>query len=99
MSDRCLEPDDLAAVLDAPANDPRQQHLERCPRCRALVGAWREFVARLLAEHYDPAYRRSSQRNFARLAEARAVRIAAADEAVFADAARSLAARGELQPA
>jgi tRNA 2-selenouridine synthase len=48
---------------------------------------WRELVRRLLVEHYDPAYRRSSSRNFARLTEARAVRIAAAAEAEFARAA------------
>ena len=53
-------------------------------------GAWREFVARLLLEHYDPAYRRSSQKNFVRLADARAVRIASAEERAFLDAARSL---------
>ena len=62
-------------------------------------GAWREFVARLLAEHYDPAYRRSSDKNFVRLPEARAVRIAAADESAFARAAQSLLASSELQPA
>ena len=62
-------------------------------------GAWREFVARLLAEHYDPAYRRSSHKNFVHLGEARAVRIAAADEAAFARAAQSLLQRSELQPA
>ena len=53
-------------------------------------GAWREFVARLLVEHYDPAYRRSSHQNFARLPQAREVRIDAAEPGAFADAARSL---------
>jgi tRNA 2-selenouridine synthase len=53
-------------------------------------GAWREFVARLLTEHYDPAYRRSSHLNFARLPEARVVRIASADEAAFLVAANTL---------
>jgi tRNA 2-selenouridine synthase len=53
-------------------------------------GAWRDFVARLLVEHYDPAYRRSSHKNFARLPEARAVRIASAADGAFRDAARSL---------
>jgi tRNA 2-selenouridine synthase len=53
-------------------------------------GEWREFVARLLTEHYDPAYRRSSHRNFARLPQARALRVRSADGAAFADAARSL---------
>ena len=39
---------------------------ERIAEWKALAarGAWREFVARLLVEHYDPAYRRSSHRNF-----------------------------------
>jgi tRNA 2-selenouridine synthase len=62
-------------------------------------GAWREFVARLLAEHYDAAYRRSSHRNFVHLTDARAVRIAAADEAAFARAVQSLLASPALQPA
>ena len=51
---------------------------------------WRELVARLLIEHYDPAYQRSSQRNFARLASAAMVRISSADDAAFAHAAESL---------
>jgi tRNA 2-selenouridine synthase len=56
----------------------------------AARGAWNELVARLLAEHYDPAYRRSSARNFARLSEARALRIASPDDAAFVRAARAL---------
>ena len=65
---------------------------EKVAAWKALAerGAWREFVARLLVEHYDPAYRRSSHQNFARLPEARAVRIAAAEDGAFVDAARSL---------
>jgi tRNA 2-selenouridine synthase len=47
---------------------------------------WREFVARLLVEHYDPAYRRSSARNFARLPEAQLLRIASPDDAAFGQA-------------
>jgi len=62
-------------------------------------GAWREFVARLLVEHYDPAYHRSSHKNFAQLPDARALRIASADDAAFARAAQSLLASSELQPA
>jgi tRNA 2-selenouridine synthase len=56
----------------------------------AARGAWRDFVARLLFEHYDPAYRRSSTRNFTQLAHATPVSIARADDACFAAAARSL---------
>jgi tRNA 2-selenouridine synthase len=57
----------------------------------AQRGEWREFVARLLAEHYDPAYRRSSVRNFPGLATARQVRIENAQGATFAQAAQQLA--------
>ena len=56
----------------------------------AARGAWREFVSRLLIEHYDPAYRRSSHKNFVRLPEAQVVRVAAADEPAYLKAARSL---------
>jgi len=54
----------------------------------AAKGEWREFVARLLREHYDPAYQRSSGRNFPELANAPAVRIASAD--AFDEAAAGL---------
>jgi tRNA 2-selenouridine synthase len=56
----------------------------------AAQGAWREFVSRLLVEHYDPAYRRSSARNFARLPGATPVRIPGATDAAFSAAAQQL---------
>jgi len=56
----------------------------------AARGEWREFVARLLLEHYDPAYRRSSQRNFIHLSDAVKVSVSSADEAAFARAAGAL---------
>jgi tRNA 2-selenouridine synthase len=56
----------------------------------AQGGEWREFVARLLAEHYDPAYRRSSVRNFPGLAAARTVRIGSARPEAFQQAAAAL---------
>src|SRR5438270_459421 len=39
---------------------------ERIAQWKALAaqGAWRDFVGRLLTEHYDDAYRRSAERNF-----------------------------------
>lgn len=54
---------------------------EKISRWKTLAakGEWREFVARLLREHYDPAYQRSSTRNFPELANAPAVPIASAD--------------------
>ena len=58
----------------------------------AARGAWETLVARLLEEHYDPAYRRSSERNFARLARAEVLRVASPDGVAFARLARTLIA-------
>jgi tRNA 2-selenouridine synthase len=65
---------------------------ERIGEWKALAarGAWRDFVARLLVEHYDPAYRRSSHRNYLQLADAAELPISAADDAAFARAAQTL---------
>jgi tRNA 2-selenouridine synthase len=65
---------------------------ERIAEWKAIAD-WREFVARLLVEHYDPAYRRSSARNFTLLADARKLRIAAARDSAFDAAAASLLER------
>jgi tRNA 2-selenouridine synthase len=66
---------------------------ERVGEWKALAarGAWPELVARLLAEHYDPAYRRSASRNFARLPEARTLRVSSPAQESFAALARGLA--------
>ena len=64
---------------------------ERIAQWKAIQN-WRELVTRLLVEHYDPAYRRSSHRNFAQLADAERLPITGADDAAFAHAARSLLA-------
>ena len=50
----------------------------------AAQGDWHSLVARLLEEHYDPAYRRSAARNFAKLPHAPVLRVPAADDAAFA---------------
>jgi tRNA 2-selenouridine synthase len=65
---------------------------ERIARWKALAvqGAWREFVAVLLQEHYDPAYRRSSQRNFTHLEAATRLAIRSSEDAAFDAAARAL---------
>ncbi len=71
---------------------------ERIAEWKALAarGAWREFVSRLLLEHYDPAYKRSSHRNFARLADAPQLRLASPEEAAFDAASRTLLEREAL---
>jgi tRNA 2-selenouridine synthase len=56
----------------------------------AARAAWREFVRALLTEHYDPAYRRSSLRNFTRLPQAERLSIRAAEDQAFDAAAREL---------
>lgn len=45
MTSPCLHPDDLPGAFALPAGDPRHQHLQDCPRCRALVHAYDEFMA------------------------------------------------------
>ena len=62
---------------------------ERIAEWKALDD-WRALVRRLLVEHYDPAYARSSHKNFTHLPDARPVRIARADDAAFASAAEFL---------
>jgi tRNA 2-selenouridine synthase len=56
----------------------------------ASRSAWRDFVALLLMEHYDPAYRRSSQRNFPHLEAATRITIRSGDDAAFDGAAHAL---------
>lgn len=58
----------------------------------AAGGDWDALVARLLAEHYDPAYLRSAGRNFTRLPDAQAVRVEAAGTAAFETLAKALVA-------
>ena len=53
---------------------------------------WDAVVERLLLEHYDPAYRKSIDRNFARAASATVIRIATDAVEEFKAAARVLAA-------
>jgi tRNA 2-selenouridine synthase len=55
----------------------------------AAAGKWREFVERLLVQHYDPAYRRSSMKNYPQLINAPLARIASADAAAFDEAAQT----------
>jgi tRNA 2-selenouridine synthase len=63
---------------------------ERIGQWKALAasGDWAGLVARLLAEHYDPAYRRSAPANYPRLAGALPVRVGSAEPAAFDAAAR-----------
>lgn len=57
----------------------------------AAAGQWQQLVARLLEEHYDPAYRRSAASNYPRLAEARVLPLASPLPAAFERLARAIA--------
>lgn len=59
----------------------------------AQQGAWNELVAELLSRHYDPAYRRSTESNFASLERALRVRLDTLDDARLSRAAAELCAR------
>jgi tRNA 2-selenouridine synthase len=85
-------------VADTPTLDTQLDCLtdlhgrEKISQWKSLAGRgeWREFVGRLLMEHYDPAYRRSSHRNFVHLQDAPSLRIESPDDAAFALAAERL---------
>jgi tRNA 2-selenouridine synthase len=83
---------------DLESIDQRLQRLvplyqdKRVARWQALArsGQWDELVARLLLEHYDPAYQRSMERNYRQIVEAPVIEVAAATEDALAQAARAL---------
>ena len=56
----------------------------------AAAGEWGALVARLLEEHYDPAYRRSAAHNFPRLADARIFPLHSSAQAAFDGLAREI---------
>jgi tRNA 2-selenouridine synthase len=80
----------LEAQLDCLASLHGRETIDAW-KALAAAGAWPEFVARLLVEHYDPAYRKSSLRNFAGLGEAERLRVDSPD--AFGALARQLAGR------
>jgi tRNA 2-selenouridine synthase len=90
--------DDLAALsaqLDCLTSLHGRARIDEW-KALAAAGRWREFVARLLAEHYDPAYQRSATRNFPLLAEAPNVYIRGADTACYDEAAGALAVDAKI---
>ncbi len=59
-------------------------------RDRIACGDWDGFVAALLLQHYDPAYFRSMQRNYAGIEAAPLIEIADAGDDALADAAERI---------
>jgi tRNA 2-selenouridine synthase len=62
-------------------------------------GEWEVLVAELLDAHYDPAYRRSTHKNYARLAEAHVARPRDLSPASIASVADELHALARVEPA
>jgi len=88
------KPAALGAQLDCLVGLHGHETIERW-KALAARGAWRDFVALLLMEHYDPAYRRSSLHNFVRLREAAHVSIDTSEERSFDAAAQPLVDSGQ----
>lgn len=61
-------------------------------RATAALGDWTNLVTRLLDEHYDPAYLRSSQKNFLHFDEAVVFNLEAISPATLARAAQQIKA-------
>jgi len=83
------DPEALGAQLECLADLHGREKVNEW-KSLAARGEWPTLVARLLEEHYDPAYRRSAARNFPRLADARVLRMDSAEPAAFARLAREL---------
>ena len=84
------DPAALGAQLDCLVQLHGRARVEEW-KALALRGAWEELVSRLLDEHYDPAYRRSAQRNFVQLPQARVLQVPGPQANGFARLASVLA--------
>jgi len=80
----------LGALLDCLVGMHSRERIGEW-KALAAAGAWPALVARLLEEHYDPAYLRSAPQNFPRLAEAKVLRVDSANDTAFAKLAGQLA--------
>jgi tRNA 2-selenouridine synthase len=86
------DPQDLKAKLDCLAGLHSKETLARW-MSQVEQGQWDALVADLLANHYDPAYRRATLKNFERLAQAELLRPAKLDAASLAQMAAQLVAQ------
>lgn len=88
------DPRDLKAKLDGLSALHGKDTLARWMR-QIEDGRWDELVADLLANHYDPAYRRATLKNFAHLAEARVLRPLKLNRAALEQLAAQLIAEAQ----
>jgi tRNA 2-selenouridine synthase len=92
------DPSTLKAQLDCLVALHGREVIARW-RAAADRGEWEALVADLLENHYDPAYRRSTHRNYARLGEARVLRPQDLSVPAIAGLATELAALVEREAA
>jgi tRNA 2-selenouridine synthase len=86
-----VDPDALGAQLDCLAGLYGKERIHAW-RDQAKRGEFEALVTELLVDHYDPAYRRSSARNFAGLQAAQVLALARLDRDTIAAAAVELVA-------
>lgn len=85
------EPEALCAQLDCLTALHGHERTEQW-KALAREAQWEDLVGRLLAEHYDTAYRRSIRRNFVQLDLARPLPVAKAEPTAYSEAAAQLLA-------
>jgi len=83
------DPQDLKAKLECLTGLHSKDTLARW-LSQVRQGQWAELVADLLANHYDPAYRRATLKNFEQLARAQVLRPAKLDAASLRQMAAQL---------
>ncbi|MGP1677563.1 MAG: tRNA 2-selenouridine(34) synthase MnmH [Burkholderiales bacterium] len=86
------DPQDLKAKLDCLTSLHSKDTLARW-MSQVEHGQWDALVADLLQNHYDPAYRRATLKNFEQLAQAQVLRPAQLDAASLAQLAAQLIAQ------
>jgi tRNA 2-selenouridine synthase len=84
-----VDPDRLNTQLDCLVPLHGKEKIARW-QAMALAGDMETLVDELLADHYDPAYLRSIQRNFVHVSQAQQVELDDISEAAFAAVAESL---------
>lgn len=88
------DPQDLKAKLDCLTGLHSKDTLARW-MCAVEQRRWDELVADLLQNHYDPAYRRATLKNFELLAHAQLLKPAKLDAATLAQLAAQLIAEAQ----
>ncbi len=82
-------PERFCALLDGLVALRGRETVQRW-QAMARAGRWAEVFGAMMHEHYDPLYRRSMDKHYAGLQQARVVTLADGSEAAMQDAARAL---------